>query len=93
VKREWRENNAERKSELQRQYRINRPDIHRAHKIVNEAVRVGEIPPANSVICELCQEVQAQLYHHHNGYELKNTLDNIVAICTTCHGKEKRVDG
>lgn len=74
-----------------RQWRERYPERVRAHYAVAHAVRVGEIPPASTLICEHCQEAQAANYHHHNGYEPEFWLD-VVALCTECHGREHRRD-
>jgi hypothetical protein len=66
-----------------------RNDQTRAHTAVNRAVRRGILPPAWSVVCDACQEAQAQHWHHHNGYEREHWLD-VVARCLDCHGLEHR---
>lgn len=66
-------------------------DMTRAHTTVNRAVRRGLLPPAWTMVCESCQEMQAAHWHHHKGYERENWLD-VTALCLDCHGKEHRAD-
>lgn len=68
---------------------------HRQHylarKAVWYAVSVGKLPPAWSMVCEICGEAQAAHYHHHHGYDIEHRLD-VQPVCTECHGKAHWVD-
>lgn len=49
-------------------------------------IRRGELLPARDCECYHCSK-QADLHHHHNGYEEKN-WDDTVPLCYTCHSEE-----
>jgi RNase P subunit RPR2 len=100
--REWRDRNRDRiatynarRYEEDPQYFINasrkserkNPQRARARKAVSRKVQMGLFPPAWAMVCEKCEEAQAAHWHHHNGYEKEHMID-VIAVCTTCHGKE-----
>lgn len=81
----WRERNREYVSAY------NRGDAVRARGAINKAVLRGDFPPPASMVCEGCQEAQAQHYHHPQGYAKEHWLD-VIALCTECHGKAHWVE-
>lgn len=68
-----------------------KPDKHRAHTAVANAVKKGVFPPAWTMVCEGCQESQAAHWHHYRGYAAEFKL-HVVALCTDCHGKAHWAD-
>lgn len=62
-------------------------DTVRARVAVGTAVRRGKLPPVSTMVCVVCDEAQAEQWHHHNGYEKEHWLD-VVPVCRECHGKE-----
>ena len=74
-----------------REYRESSPEKYKAHNAVTNAITRLDLPHASGLVCESCQEAQAQQYHHHNGYAPEHVLD-VVALCTTCHGEEHRIN-
>jgi hypothetical protein len=68
------------------QYATHKAQQRRAIQFVNEAVKLGLLPPAISQPCALCKE-PATLYHHPKGYTGANAL-NVVALCDRCHGAQ-----
>ncbi len=70
-----------------RDYRSKCPDKIMARRAVQMATRRNDLPTASGLVCEYCQEAQAQQYHHHEGYAPEHVLD-VVALCMECHGKE-----
>lgn len=65
------------------------PERKKARDAVHYAVRIGKLPPAWTMVCDVCQEAQAASWHHHKGYEPEHWLDTI-PLCRVCHGKEHR---
>ena len=82
--------NPEKRRQAVKEAKARNPQRVKAHGAVNQAIARGDIPPAYSVVCESCQEAQAKHYHHHLGYAQEHWMD-VVALCTTCHGKAHRV--
>lgn len=68
--------------------RAERNPLHeRARKAVAYAVRTGELPNPNRLLCLDCGHLGADRRHeydHHNGYEPDHHLD-VEPVCTTCH--------
>jgi hypothetical protein len=62
-------------------------DSVRARVAVGTAVRRGKLPVVSTMICCVCNEAQAEQWHHHNGYDKAHWLD-VVPVCRECHGKE-----
>jgi hypothetical protein len=65
------------------------PDKSRSRNVVTNAIRNNELPPAHALVCEGCQEAQAQEYHHFAGYDPENALA-VEALCRECHGLAHR---
>lgn len=72
-------------SEMRQKY----PQRYIARYRVAGAVRRGDFPPAWTMVCERCQENQANAWHHHKGYDHEN-WPYVIALCLDCHGKEHR---
>lgn len=81
---EWRENNRDHVAAYNRSLPV------RARSAVNTAVRKGQLPPPDTMVCDSCDEALADHYHHVHGYEPEHWL-NVIALCTECHGREHRV--
>ena len=60
------------------------PLVHKARTAVRLAIQRLDLPTADSIVCEHCQEAQGKEYHHHS-YEPEFHLD-VVALCRACHG-------
>lgn len=82
---EWRERNQEHVAAYNRSQQV------KARSAVNKAVLRGALPPANTMVCEGCDEALAMQYHHTDGYEREHWFD-ITPLCTECHGREHRVN-
>jgi hypothetical protein len=63
------------------------PERVSARKLVWSEVEAGRFPPANTMVCDICQEALACHWHHHKGYEPEHALD-VIAVCRECHTKE-----
>lgn len=82
--RAWYAANRERAIEIVIRSRAKHPDRYAARNAVYNAIRRDDLPPASALVCEHCQEAQAQEYHHYNGYSPEHQLD-IMAVCIACH--------
>ena len=71
----------------ERKSAVRYPQKVKARQAVYRKVKIGQFPPAWTMVCEVCEEAQAAHWHHHNGYDDKHLVD-VMAICTACHGKE-----
>ena len=60
------------------------PEKLRARRLVQYQVSAGRFPPANTMVCDICQEALAAHWHHHNGYGPGHEID-VIAVCTQCH--------
>lgn len=68
-------------------WRAANPETRAAHNAVNNAVVRGDLPPAATMVCAICDQAQAAHWHHPNGYEEAHWLD-IEPVCRLCHEKE-----
>jgi len=59
------------------------PNNLKAKTAVNNAIRSGKLPRANTLLCHYCPK-PAQQYHHWHGYEPEHWLD-VVPVCVKCH--------
>lgn len=80
----WRERNVEYVAAYNRSQKV------KARYTVNNAIKRGLLPPADTMVCDGCDEALAAEYHHTNGYEQEHWFD-IEPLCTECHGREHRV--
>ncbi len=55
----------------------------RARDAVSNAIKRGELPPAQQCSCVRCGQ-PAAAYHHHKGYRRENFLD-VKPVCHDCH--------
>ena len=63
-------------------YYYSHPQKTKAKSAVNYAVKIGEMPHLNNLLC-FCGK-QAQHYHHHKGYAKQHWLD-VIPVCIPCH--------
>ena len=68
-----------------RKYKIRHPEKMLAKDIVRKAIRVGNMPHADSLQCSNCIK-KAEQYHHYLGYSPKHFLD-VIPVCRSCHKK------
>lgn len=68
-------------------WRAANPETRPAHNAVNNAVIRGDLPPAATMVCAICDESQANHWHHFNGYDKAHWFD-IEPVCRPCHEKE-----
>ena len=68
------------------------PNRRKARNAVRDAIERNDLPPAWSIVCEDCGEMNGAEYHHDMGYEPENYLQ-VVCLCRQCHRKEHRIDG
>lgn len=59
------------------------PEQCRASAAVCYAVRMGKLPPINTLTCYYCTH-QAEDYHHYFGYKPEHYLD-VAPACRMCH--------
>lgn len=57
----------------------------KARSSVNVAIKKGELPRPNTLLCNYCPN-QAEDYHHHKGYAPEYWLD-VIPVCKKCHKK------
>src|ERR1700674_1693130 len=70
-----------------KKYRLAHPEIHRAHKAIVYAIRIGKlIRPLTCSNCGNGGRIQA---HHHQGYAPERKLD-VIWLCHPCHKLEHR---
>jgi hypothetical protein len=67
-------------------YKINYPDKVKSRKVVQNNIHKGVLQSPKNFICSICNQEQAQEYHHHNGYDPNHWLD-VVPVCISCHRK------
>lgn len=89
--RRWRAENLAHISNYDLRYKVEQSDKLQARTAVNRAVKTGELPPAWSMVCSMCDEAQAAHWHHHLGYSEENWLD-VIPACVDCHARERRVE-
>lgn len=70
--------------------RASNPLRERAHTVVRLAVERGDLPPAWSMVCDVCQEAQGVDWHHPS-YEESQHM-NVICVCSSCHGVLHRVE-
>ncbi len=63
-------------------YSKKHPELQRARNAINNAIRAGKIPRADTLKC-VCGE-QAHEYHHPKGYKPEHWF-SIIPICVKCH--------
>lgn len=83
----WYAANSEKHAATVAAYQAANPDKRASHHAVNNAVQSGNLPPAWSMVCSVCDEAQAAHWHHHKGYEKQHWLD-VVPVCRLCHEQE-----
>ena len=71
-----------------KRFNARHPKYHKATHAVNNAIRDGKLPRANTWLCHYCPK-PAQQYHHWHGYEPEHWLD-VVPACRKCDYKEHR---
>jgi len=64
------------------------PNFVKAVDAVNNAIKCGRLPRADTRLCHYCPN-PARQYHHWHGYEPEHWLD-VVPACVECHKKEHR---
>lgn len=64
-------------------YKIRYPDRAKAHYVVKDMVKMGKIPPAKMLPCDICGNAACH-YHHYKGYEKEHWLD-VIPLCQQCH--------
>lgn len=89
LSRERYKRDGEKRREAARKARRENPLREKAHAVVRLAVDRGDLPPAWSMVCDVCQEAQAVDWHHHS-YEQEHWMD-VKAVCAACHGREHRM--
>jgi hypothetical protein len=72
------------KAKKVREYNLGNPQKYKAHNAVNNCIRDGKLPRTKTLICSICNEKQAEHYHHPNGYEPEHWLD-VIPVCNICH--------
>lgn len=74
-----------------RKMRARYPQRQRARSVVTQAIKMGRMPPANSLACVDCGTL-AYAYDHNHGYEPPHELD-VEPVCSRCHGLRSRARG
>ena len=68
-------------------YRIRHPERIEARKVVNQAIKEGELPQLDTLKCA-CGN-QAEHYHHWHGYAIECQLD-VIPVCSKCHSRQSQ---
>lgn len=84
VNRTWRIANPEKVEQYYARERAKYPERVAARSEVNKAVKRGDFPPPSALVCDHCQEAQAEQWHHYLGYAPEHWLD-VIAVCIPCH--------
>lgn len=66
----------------QKQYDIRHPEREEARHAVEYAIKIGQLPPVDSLKCSCGNP--AKHYHHHKGYAPELWLD-VIPVCRKCH--------
>jgi len=66
-----------------RAYRMNR-EKKIASAFVRQKVKQGHLPHPSTMLCSVCENRQAEHYHHPKGYDRENRL-NVIPVCHICH--------
>lgn len=82
---EYKKTTKERHCQLVLESQKRHKEKHLARQAVTRAVKRGDIPKVDTLLCEKCGE-QAHCYDHAFGYEKKNQL-RVVPMCWNCHRK------
>lgn len=69
-------------------YKIRHPERRKAKAAVQNAIRIGKLPPINSLQCHY-GEHPAEQYHHWHGYAPEHWLD-VIPVCCKCHNLKSR---
>lgn len=80
MSREWRANNPISKYLADRRYRGSNPEKVRANKLLNRAVKRGDI--VKPTACSRCGESETVIHGHHEDYS--RPLD-VIWLCAWCH--------
>lgn len=84
---QWAKKNPSKRAEIARRRNIRElsksPEAVRARALVNQRVRFGRMPRAQTLDCVYCGQ-RAQHYHHHKGYAFEFRYD-VVPVCAKCH--------
>lgn len=70
--------------EAQRRWRSNHPDKAKAHNAVTNAVRLGQLPRASTVMCANPECEKSAKQYHHESYEQEDWLI-VIPLCVPCH--------
>lgn len=62
------------------------PERRNARAAVSNAVYAGRLPKIHTMVCSVCNNKQAEHYHHHKGYDREYWLD-VIPVCAACHKK------
>lgn len=73
-----------------KKYRTRWPQKAKARNAVSSEVRAGRIPPAKTLPCKQC-DANAELYHHHKGYEKNHWLD-VIPLCHKCDRQAHKLE-
>ncbi len=80
--RDWRERNPERRVEETREWRERNPEKARAHRAVNNAIKVGKLTKPDH--CEDCGEATESLALHGHHEDYAKPLE-VEWLCRGCH--------
>lgn len=78
----------ERRAEQNKKYYLKNENKIKARRATQRAVKNGELPPATSFQCRVCEVYRADEYHHWSYHEL-NWL-SVIPLCSSCHGRVTR---
>jgi hypothetical protein len=81
----WRSSEKGKKSAVKRkrEYSERNPLKIKARAAIAVEIHAGRMPSARTLTCSVCP-VQADGYHHYNGYEERHWLD-VIPLCRACH--------
>lgn len=82
IKGTWNRNHRDKVNAWNRQRKFSSPTHYQAVYTVSNAVKLGVLPSAKTLVCRKCG-AQAEQYHHWS-YEPEHWLD-VVPVCVECH--------
>ena len=68
-------------------YSAKHKDRVAAVNAVNNAVQAGRMKSASTYVCVICEDAQAEHYHHVSGYAPDHRFD-VIPVCRLCHERE-----
>lgn len=85
--RERAKNNPEKLVKFNSEWRARNPEKYHCHRILNNAVRDGEV--IKSCSCQFCGTTKVKIHGHHPDYT--KPLE-VMWLCASCHSRQHRIE-